>query len=437
MSHRYGFALLFAGMLATAAHAENKTLEFVVEAGNYDRVNVPVHFLYNFDFALPGVQSVTLKDAQGKPVPAQLMRAGRLNLTPTKPFRGMEKLPFELHFILPSLKAGEKATFTATISTDPPPKPEGFFWRDMPDEFLELKFDGRPVLKYMYKPLDESSKEARELTYKPFHHLYDPAGERLVTKGPGGQYTHHRGLFYGFNKVTYGDGKKADVWHCTGNAYQAHVETLDLEGGPIVARHRVRIHWHGQDKEPFASEIREVTVYRVPGGHLIGFVSDLDNTVGGVTRPIKLDGDPQHAGFHFRADNEVSAKTKGQTYFLRPDGKGKPGETRNWPAQKDHVNLPWLAMSFVLGEQRYTALYLDHPKNPKEARFSERDYGRFGSYFAREMDENPRGVSVNYRLWLQEGELTAEQAAAHSANFVAPLRVWFKDNPPPPDVKIP
>ena len=44
---------------------------------------------------------------------------------------------------------------------------------------------------------------------------------------------------------------------------------------------------------------------------------------------VRLDGDPQHAGFHFRANAEVE-KTKNETYFLRPDGKGEKGKEVNW-----------------------------------------------------------------------------------------------------------
>src|SRR5262249_34552103 len=158
-------------------------------------------------------------------------------------------------------------------------------------------------------------------------------------------YTHHRGLFYGFNRITYGAGKKADIWHCTGNVYQSHERFLAQEAGPVLGRHRLEIAWHGQDKEVFAVEERELTVYAVPGGRLVEFASHLTSKAG----KVKLDGDPQHAGFHFRADNEVAEKTKKQTYYLRPDGPGQPGETRNWDpkTRKGPVNLPWNAMSFV------------------------------------------------------------------------------------------
>jgi hypothetical protein len=86
------------------------------------------------------------------------------------------------------------------------------------------------------------------------------------------------------------------------------------------------------------------------------------------------------------------------------------------------VNLPWNAMSFTLGDQRYTAVYLDHPDNPKPARHSERDYGRFGSYFEYRLTDD-RPLALNYRVWLQQGELTGEQAEALSRAFVEPPEV--------------
>ena len=68
-------------------------------------------------------------------------------------------------------------------------------------------------------------------------------------------------------------------------------------------------------------------------------------------------------------------------------------------------------MSFVLGGKRYTVAYLDDPGNPKEARFSEREYGRFGSYFEYTIEQD-KPLTVNYRLWLQEGLMQPEEVAA-------------------------
>ena len=122
--------------------------------------------------------------------------------------------------------------------------------------------------------------------------------------------------------------------------------------------------WNGQDGKPFAHELREMTAYRINGSVLIEFASILESDVG----PVKLDGDPQHAGFQFRASQAVPDKTKNLTYYIRPDGKGDPGKFRNWSAKKDetainkqHVNLPWNALNFTIGDNNYTCCYLDHP----------------------------------------------------------------------------
>jgi hypothetical protein len=120
-------------------------------------------------------------------------------------------------------------------------------------------------------------------------------------------------------------------------------------------------------------------------------------------------------------------KTSEQTIFVRPDGAGKPGETRNWEPKtgKGPVNLPWDAMSFVLGAKRYTVAYLDHPKNPKESRHSEREYGRIGSYFEYTLEKD-RPLKVNYRLWLQEGLMKPEEVAVLSTSFVEPVTASVK-----------
>jgi hypothetical protein len=387
-------------------------VQLTVFAGKHDRVNVPVRVALTLPASVAEVGSVVLKTPDGTEILGQLAEPGLL--APARETREAE-IRRELHFILPRLKAGEELALEATIRPDSEPGGEGFRWHDTSGEFTELRFGERPVMRYMYKALDDSTPESRELTYKVFHHLFDPSGKRLVTKGPGGKYTHHRGLFYGFNRVTYGDGQEVDIWHCTGDTHQAHAGFISSDEGPVLGRQRLAINWKGKGKETFAREQREMTVYNVPGGILVEFASRLRSADG----KVRLDGDPQHAGFHFRADDEVAASTNGETYFLRPDGKGGLGETRNWPGHGDHVNLPWNAMSFVLGGRRYTVAYLDKPTNPKEARFSERDYGRFGSYFEWELD-GAKSLDVNYRIWLQEGEMTVEQVAARSGDFGEP-----------------
>jgi hypothetical protein len=314
---------------------------------------------------------------------------------------------------------------TATITDAAQPPQKSFAWKDMPQEHhADLLFGDRPVLRYMYAPVDNSSPEARAATYKPYHHVFDPAGKRLVTKGPGGLFPHHRGLYFGFNKISYEqDGKKmeADTWHNNKGEWTEHEKFVSSEAGPVLGRHRLQIAWHGRDGKIFATELREMTAWNTAGGNLIEFASRLESKVG----TIALRGDPQHAGFQFRASQEVPEKTAKQTYYLRPDGKGEPGKFRNWPADKEHANLPWNALSFVLDDQRYTCCYLDRPENPKESRYSERDYGRFGSYF--EYDLTPaEPLKLNYRIWLQTGEMTVDEVNRLDGDFVSPPKVAAK-----------
>jgi hypothetical protein len=394
-------------------HGAPVSFDITIAAGRHERKHVPVRV--QLPLGRRGdarIASVILTLPDGNAIPAQWTEPGLISGGGG-----------EIHWILPRLAAGESVRLKARLSIDAPSVAPGFAWHDHPGNHADLLFGTRPVLTYHYEPLDASSPASRVRTYKVFHHLYSPRGDRVVTNGlsgdPKGHSPHHRGIFYGFNRIGYSNGRTADLWHCTNGAYQAHDRFLSSDAGPVLGRHRAAIRWHGQDKA-FAEEERELTVYNVPGGQLVEFASRLRSLSG----PVHIDGDPQHAGFQFRAHNDVDALTAGETVYVRPDGVGKPGETRNWDpkTRQGPVNLPWDAMSFVLGGKRYTVAYLDHPMNPKEARFSERDYGRFGSYFEDTIDAG-RPLTVRYRLWLQEGLMKPEEAAALSDDFTKPVQV--------------
>lgn len=402
-------------LAAGMSMAADASFDLTIQAGGHDRHNTPVSVLVTLPDALAEAKVAALATADGTKLPGQLTDLGLLSPR-VKVRAGF--VPRQLHFVLPELEQGKSLKLVATVAAGPAPEGKGFRWKDEPGQHAELSCGGRPVLRYVYKALDP---QAREETYKVFHHLYDPAGTRFVTKGPGGKYSHHRGLFFGFSRVSYGQNQRVDTWGCGGGAHQSHEGFLAQEAGPVLARHAVAVDWHGPGPALFAKEKRELTVYGVPGGQLVEFASRLSSTVG----KVKLDGDPQHAGFQFRAAQEVADGDQKLTYYLRPDGKGEPGETRNWPGNKDFVNLPFNAMSFVIDGKRYTAVYLDRPQNPKEARFSERTYGRFGSYFVYDLDEG-KDLAVNYRVWLQDGEMTGQQAASLAADFTDPVRVTVK-----------
>jgi hypothetical protein len=307
-----------------------------------------------------------------------------------------------------------------------------FAWVTTPDSQSVLQYDGKPAAIYMFAPLDESTPARREATFKPYHHLYSLDGETRLTNGAGAAlYPHHHGVFFGFKDVTYHGDQTCDVWHCLEKAYQSHEGILETEVDDSSARQSVAIDWHGRAGETFAHERREVRLERPQRHDVEGWLFDFRSHVETADgQPFRVDGDPQHAGFHFRAAPETlenlepQENAAKQIYYLRPDGKGAIGETRNWdkehpdaPDNAKSVDRPWDAMSFVLHDRRYTVLYLDHPDNPKPSRSSERAYGRFGSYFVADVTpEKP--LDVKYRLWIQDGEMTVDECQALSEEFV-------------------
>lgn len=377
-----------------SSRAAGDRLELTVHAGEYERARTPVCVLV--DVPADG-KSVKLVDTDGRQIDAQLTAPGLLN----EDAQGKS----ELHFLSPALEQGESARLTAQFSGEP--ATEGFSWKKVPGEHAELVYRSRPMIRYMCKTLtDKNFEEA----FKVYHHVYNPAGDSFITKGPGGLWSHHRGLFFGYVRITYGDGKRADTWGSGRKTPEIHAGFLHKEAGPVLGRHLVSVHWCGADGEVFVREKREVAAFNTPGGTLIEFASQLTAASGRVI----LDGNKGHAGFQFRAAQEVADANQHQTKYLDPYSK-----------EPTRFNLSWRAMSFVIAENRYTVLYMDRPENPKPAEYDKRGYGRFGSFFPYELDDDKK-LAIKYRIWVQDGEMTVEEAASLSNNFVQPPRVTIE-----------
>ena len=68
---------------------------------------------------------------------------------------------------------------------------------------------------------------------------------------------------------------------------------------PPRGRHRLQIDWHGENKEVFAKEERELTVYHVPGGTMIDFAARL-RTTGGLVKLATSREPSKHDTAHWR-----------------------------------------------------------------------------------------------------------------------------------------
>ncbi|MCG8653843.1 MAG: PmoA family protein [Pirellulales bacterium] len=276
-----------------------------------------------------------------------------------------------------------------------------FSWQtDSPAGTADLQYGEQTVLRYMFA-YDPSTDQSRHDTYKVFHHVFGPQSGTRITKGPGGKYTHHRGMFVGWNRTGFQD-KSLDFWHCKNGAHLRHVRFIDQSADAEKGSMTAEIHWNDAQGKPVIVERRTVVVRREPAtnGWQIDWSTRLESKRGEIT----LAGDRQHAGFQFRADQPV-AETNGSTY-LRPKSFPQNPQAIQVGDKGDpppHVNLNWFANTYQLDGRRYTVEYFDNPNLPKPSLFSERPYGRFGTYFKTKLSQE-QPLEMRYRLIVSEGQ---------------------------------
>jgi hypothetical protein len=376
-----------------------------VAAGATDRhwtpVSVDLTVPFTFD---PGTAVVA---ASGEDIPAQL--------------EVLSPAVVRVWWLVTDLPAAHAREYTIAI-TEATGGDAGFRWEDSSGGHgvsTDLLFEDRPVIRYMHTPFDEGTIEE---TKKPFHHVFTFGGSGFITKGVGGLYSHHRGIFFGYRQCRV-DGAVYDTWHARDGEHQTHMAFEEVHAGDVFGGHVARISWNGRQGRPFAEERRQVRVFAQPENQRL---IELVSTMKAVDAPVDLEGDRQHAGVQFRAAQEV-ADNKHLTRFLRPAPWAQlpPEQEVN---SAEHRDLPWNAIQFPLGGQSYTVAYLSHPDNPGGADFSERLYGRFGEYFRWPLRvENP--LVVRYRFWIEQGgNVTRDQIEQKYQDLALPPEVRLLDN---------
>ena len=228
-----------------------------------------------------------------------------------------------------------------------------------------LLVDDRPVLRFecAFDP------DNLELTKKPFHQVIAASDGQPITKGAGGQFPHHRGLFLGWSKTRAGDGPSYDFWHLNRGETQQRVMPLEVRIGPVAATTVDRIHWNAPDGATIVRETRTVTAWNTPQLAFLDFEFVLE---AGGDETVILGGDPQHAGFQFRAANEVNDHQE-LTVYQRP-GSATGGKNDVWR------DLSWCRLITPIRDRRYAILHLSHPDNGDGWVYSTRAYGRFGAF---------------------------------------------------------
>ncbi|MBE3068636.1 MAG: PmoA family protein [Planctomycetes bacterium] len=295
------------------------------------------------------------------------------------------------------LACGLFAAFAAPAAAADGP----FTFKDTAGQCLDVLFGGRMVARYMYAH-DASTKERRLETYKPYLHVFDAEGKSPITKGTGGLFTHHRGIFIGWNKITF-EGRLYDRWHMP-DGEQVHQKFTDEKAGPDRAAFTSLVYWNDADGKPIIEEERTTTFHAAaaPAIALIDFTTRLSAPRGDVL----LKGDPEHAGIQYRPADEV---TKPVRYVFPRDGVDPTKD-------KD---LAWVAEQYVLGGKIYSVQQMNHPENPKGTLYSAyRDYGRFGAFFETEIKKG-ESLRLRYRFWVAAGEMPSRDVLQRQSDAFA------------------
>lgn len=270
--------------------------------------------------------------------------------------------------------------------------------KDRTGEHLDVLSGDKVLVRYMYAH-DTSSEERHHATYKPFLHVFDAEGKKPITKGPGGKFTHHRGIFIGWNRIGFG-GKRYDRWHMKGG----DIVHQGFQGGPIAGDQVIIVSetdWMGSGDEVILDELRTMVV-KEGGEGGVRMVIDFTSRLTATNGEVVLKGDPEHAGVQYRPANEVDVKA---TQYFFPEG------VTDVKKEKD---LPWVGESYTLDGKRHSVVHMNHPSNPKDTRYSAyRDYGRFGAFFETTI---PKGetLTVRYRFLIIDGEMP-ERATIENA----------------------
>lgn len=209
-------------------------------------------------------------------------------------------------------------------------------------------------------------KAARE-TCKVFHHLFAPDGTKL-TKGLGGKFEHHRGIFTGWNKTKLGK-KTYDFWHLHKGEYQrfgGYGTSAFLNMGQDAQISL--IDWCNPEGAIVTRELRGLEVIEQ---HDEYYVLHLRSKLMTVRDDVTLAGDPHHSGQQFRALQQFAEENAKPVAYIRPPGAKDEGNDI-W------TNCNWTAGTLQLENASYTVLQVDGADNPGKSKWSTRPYGRFG-----------------------------------------------------------
>jgi len=276
----------------------------------------------------------------------------------------------------------------ALAAADAPLPGKGFSLKEKPGECLDVLLDGRVAARYMCA-YDKSTPKRLHDTNKPYLHVFDAEGKQPITNGPSGLYPHHRGIFIGWTRLGF-EGRSYDFWGM-GSGEIVHQKLLDQKAGPDRATFTSLTHWNDKAGRTLVVEERTMAFRRGPAG--VRLAIDFTSKLRAPACDVMLDGDPEHAGVHYRPANQLDVK---KTLYVFPREKANA---------KVDLDYPWVGETYTLGNKQYSVVQMNHPDNPRGTKFSAyRDYGRFGAFFTKTLRSGD-SLMVKYRFLVADGEM--------------------------------
>lgn len=257
-----------------------------------------------------------------------------------------------------------------------------------PGQWLLIKADQKPAAAWTYGAGQ----------FKPYLHVFGSQGEQLTNSGldsagkPNGTFGHHRGIFIGWNRIQSELGRR-DLWHMKGTQMTISRFTQLVTTGQHAVT-EADIIWRAGlsdnlDEDLLISETRKITVsHPLANTTQIDFESKLT-----AARDLELGGDLQHAGIHFRAEDEVAKRRTETAYVWSPD---VAAERRGMTID----NWQWATLIFPIGDRWYQSTEMTAPAN-EFSELSWRDYGRFGFFEKKSMKEGET-LALQFRFQIKE-----------------------------------
>ena len=252
------------------------------------------------------------------------------------------------------------AALTAIASAQEKAAPQG------PAIGRDLTFaSGAPATTLIHRQHDA---EHHHDTCKVFHHVRALDGT-LLTKGNGGMFQHHKGLFIGWNRTKWKE-QRFDFWHMPKQERQVfrgqlpHT-ALNMQRGAQVCA----IEWITPEGEVVLAERRGLQLLEQGDD---SYTLHLRNELRAPNGAVRLAGDPQHAGQQFRAPQAFAPAGAPKVSYVRP------------ASAKGHGNDVWTGCDWIAeiqhhGPASYTVLRVEGVDNRGDTKWSTRDYGRFGA----------------------------------------------------------